>query len=440
MSTLSALPSKLLQSTFWKRASSGIIWSLGGSVAARLLTLLASIIVSRQLGKAGFGELGIVQSTISMLGELAGAGVGLAATKFIAEHRQLQPKKAIQILSQNIVLAFCIGLVLAIILNIFSASVATHLLGKAELADLLKWGSVLLFFSTLYGGVLGALTGFEQFRKVAFINISNGVISLSLQAALLHYFGIKGVVAALAITACLTFLLAYQALRKTLASYGLNFNLSFTAENLKHLYTFNLPALLSAIMVVPVNWACNLLLVRQLDGFSEMGIYNAANQWRMALLFIPTTIGSVVLPILSNMIGNNDIRNYRKILSYNLLINILVSLVIIIFVFMSSGFIMSKYGDGFIAGEQTLRILILVAGLMAINNIVGHAITSTGDLWIGFVFNLAWATTLLISAHFFVGSRGALGLAYANLLAYGLHTIWQYLFVEWRLRHGRIIR
>jgi O-antigen/teichoic acid export membrane protein len=375
-----------------------------------------------------------------MMGELAGAGVGLAATKFIAEHRELRPQRAASILSQNLFLAFCIGFTLTVALNVFSTEISVHLLGRAELAGLLKWGSLLLFFSTLYGGILGALTGFEQFRKIAFINVANGVISLPLQATLLYYFGINGVVAALAITSTLTFFLAYQALRKVMKSRGLIFDFQFTAENLKHLYTFNLPALLSTVMVVPVNWACNLMLVRQTDGFGEMGLFNAANQWRMALLFIPTTIGSVVLPILSNMLGSKDISGYRKILSYNLLINILVSTTIIIFVFFASGFIMSKYGDGFLAGEKTLRILILVAGLMAINNIVGHAITSAGDLWVGFIFNLAWAAALLISAFFLVSSRGALGLAYANLFAYGLHTVWQYLFVEWRLRRGMTTR
>lgn len=436
MGVILALP-KLLQSTFWKRTSSGIIWSLSGSVIARLSTLLASILVSRQLGAEGFGELGIVQSTVAMLGEFAGAGVGLAATKFIAQYRETQPQKAAQILSQNIVLAACIGFSLALILNIFSAEVASSVLGKAKLEDLLQWGSVLLFFSTLYGALLGALTGFEQFRKVAFINIGNGLISLFLQFFLLHSFGINGVVAALALTAGCTVGFSYYALRQTLAAHQINLDFSFTKENLKHLYTFNLPALMSAAMVVPVNWTCNLLLVRQENGFSEMGVFNAANQWRMALLFIPTTIGSVVLPILSNMLGKNDLGNYRKVLYYNLLINALVSASMIAIVFILSNFIMSKYGEGFDTGEETLRILIMVAGLMAINNIVGNAITSLGDLWVGFLFNLLWATTLFVSAFFFVNSQGALGLAYANLAAYGLHTIWQYGFLEWRLRHGK---
>jgi O-antigen/teichoic acid export membrane protein len=431
------LSNKVLQSPLGRRLTTGIVWSLAGSVTARLLTLAASILVSRQLGKEGFGELGIVQSTTMMLGEFAGAGVGLAATKFIAEYRESQPEKAARILSMNVVLAFCTGLVLAIVLACFSQQVATHLLKRAELADLLQWGSVLLLFSTLYGATLGAITGFEAFQRIAIINIFNGVTSLTLQSVLLHYFGLNGVMAALAITAALTFLMAYRTLRECMKKYRITFDFLSAPSELPHLYTFNLPALLSTLMVVPVNWTCNLLLVRHLNGYSEMGLFNAANQWRMALLFIPTTIGSVVLPILSSMIGADDIRGYRKILTYNLLINVIVSLFIIVAVCSLSHLIMSKYGEGFAEGALILQVLMLVAGLMAINTIIAHAISSIGALWVGFSFNLAWAVVVISGALLLIPRYGALGLAYANLIAYGLHTIWQYTFVQWRLRRGR---
>lgn len=62
----------------------GAFWSLLVTVAARLLALTASILAVRLLGKGGFGELGIIQTTIGMFGTLAGFGLGLTATKHIA--------------------------------------------------------------------------------------------------------------------------------------------------------------------------------------------------------------------------------------------------------------------------------------------------------------------------------------------------------------------
>jgi len=48
------------------------------------LALLGWIVVARILGKEEFGQLAIVQSTVGMLGVIAGLGLGLTATKHVA--------------------------------------------------------------------------------------------------------------------------------------------------------------------------------------------------------------------------------------------------------------------------------------------------------------------------------------------------------------------
>src|SRR6202034_32333 len=73
------------------RLAHGTFWSLVGAVLSRLLGLFASIFVARMIGKVGLGELGIVQSTVGMFSTLAGLGLGLTATKHVAEHRIVNP-------------------------------------------------------------------------------------------------------------------------------------------------------------------------------------------------------------------------------------------------------------------------------------------------------------------------------------------------------------
>ncbi len=45
------------------------------------------------LGKEEFGKLGIVQSTVGMFQVFAGFGLGLTATKYVAEFRDSDPAK-----------------------------------------------------------------------------------------------------------------------------------------------------------------------------------------------------------------------------------------------------------------------------------------------------------------------------------------------------------
>src|SRR6476619_3959233 len=83
----------------------GAFWSVAGAVIARGLTLAASVLAGRLLGPEGFGEIGMIQSTQGLFGVLAGAGLGLAATKFVAEHRSIDPTRAARCIALAIVIA-----------------------------------------------------------------------------------------------------------------------------------------------------------------------------------------------------------------------------------------------------------------------------------------------------------------------------------------------
>ena len=67
-----------------------------------------------------------------------------------------------------------------------------------------------------------------------------------------------------------------------------------------------LPAVLANTAAGPVMWFTNTMLVNQPSGYAEMGVLNAANQWRTAILFLPGLIGQVVLPLLSSLQGTRD--------------------------------------------------------------------------------------------------------------------------------------
>src|SRR4029453_8025188 len=72
----------------------GAFWALVGAVVSRGFTLVSSVLAGRLLGTMGFGEVGMIQNTQGLFGILAGAGLGLAATKFVAEFRSIDPAKA----------------------------------------------------------------------------------------------------------------------------------------------------------------------------------------------------------------------------------------------------------------------------------------------------------------------------------------------------------
>lgn len=120
------------------RLAKGAFWSLVGALTSRGLVVLSSIFVARMLGKTGFGELGIIQSTIGMFGVFAGFGLGLTSTKYIAEFRVKNPDKAGRIMALSSLVAALSGGVMAVLLLVHAPWLATHALAAPQLSSLLQ--------------------------------------------------------------------------------------------------------------------------------------------------------------------------------------------------------------------------------------------------------------------------------------------------------------
>jgi O-antigen/teichoic acid export membrane protein len=160
-----------------------------------------------------------------------------------------------------------------------------------------------------------------------------------------------------------------------------------------------------------------------------MGFFSAANQWRMAILFLPNLIGGVALPILAGLHGARDHIQYQKTLYYSVLTNGCVSFCIAVGVSLVSPWIMLLYGESYGAHFPVLIMLSICAVLMAVCSVIGQGIASEGRMWAGFSLNAIWGAAL-VTATWLWRDRGAYGLASANVLAYGIHliTIGAYLF------------
>ena len=70
------LAERVASSSTGARLARGVFWSFAGTAISRGLVLAATVIVARVLGTAEFGELGMIQSTVGMLGVLQALDLG----------------------------------------------------------------------------------------------------------------------------------------------------------------------------------------------------------------------------------------------------------------------------------------------------------------------------------------------------------------------------
>jgi O-antigen/teichoic acid export membrane protein len=417
------------------RLAKGTFWSLAGAVISRGLMLVASVFVARMLGKAGYGELGMIQSTVGMFGVFAGFGLGVTATKYVAEFRRSDPDRAGRILSLSGLVATATGGLMTLGLLIFAPWLAQHTINAPHLTGALRIGAVMLLVSALNGAQTGALAGFEAFRTIAYVNLFVGLFSFPILVCGAYFGGLTGAVWALTINLGINWLLNHLALRKEARRHDVPFTFRNCSRELSVLWRFSLPAVLAGSMVGPVNWICSALLVNQPDGYGEMGIFSAANQGYHLMLFLPAMLGSVVLPILSERLGQNGIRQSRKLLIVTMKMNAVLVFPVVALACLASPHIMSFYGEGFRNGWPTLIVVLLTVGVLTIQTPVGQIIAASGRMWIGCVMNLAWAVIFVFGTLILI-DLGSLGLATARAAAYLAHTVWVLAFAYMMTRMG----
>lgn len=419
---------RIQNSDIGKRIVNGAFWSFSGTAIAKLVVLVSSIICAHILTKAQYGEFGIVRSTINMFVVFGEAGLGLTATKYISEFRKTDRDHISSIYVLTNLFAVITGIIACSLLIIFSSTIAANALHAPHLEPSVKIGAVMLFVAVINGAQLGVLSGFENFKSIA-INTLFGSISEAIFMLLGAYlYGVTGAVLGFGVGFIVLLILNQAAIKKLFRKNGLFVSInSLRKSDVSLLYKFSLPAALSSILIAPTYWVIKTMLV-DINGFEELASFEAADQWRVIALFIPSAISQIVLPILSSIV-NVDKQKFWKVLWYNIMLNGTISLIIALIIIVFRGIIMNTYGSSY-DNVSVLSFLALSTIFSSVANVVGMSIASRSKMWEGFLFNLAWAAMVIGFSYILLKmSYGATGIAIALLCAYIIHSVLQLLYL-----------
>jgi O-antigen/teichoic acid export membrane protein len=427
-------------SSLGTRFMRGASWSLIGMGAAQGLALVASIVTARLLGKVTFGEFGMVTGTVGAFGILAGLGLGLTATKYIAEHRATNPARAGRILGLAAQVAAISGGTVALILFVFAPWLAARTLNAPHLSPELRLGCVLLFLNALDGMQTGALAGLEAFKATARISLVRGLLTFPLLLAGVWFFGLIGAVGATVVVGAVGWWLSQTALRRECARAGIRISYRGTRSDLPILWHFSLPAFLSAAMVAPVMWLASAVVANQPGGYGELGLFNAANQWRAALMFLPSVLLRVALPLMASSVDVSRSSDFGRTLLLTQSLTVAIVLPAGALLMFLADWVMRLYGSEFGNGAPVLIGVICSIMISSIGIAAGAAIEAKGKMWAGLALNLSWAVVLIGIVWLTAGSWGARSLAFGSAIAYGLMSLWGFLYVASDLPEGMLSR
>lgn len=404
---------------FYTKVLKKASWNAISTIFSRGFLLISMLFAARILGKEDFGIVGIIQSSIALFESIAAFGMGVTAAKHISEFRISYPDKVTRIVALTNIVAIVTGVFFSLLLYFSSRWIAVAYLENPILEEYLKIASMILGLTTYSSIQIGILIGFQMFKSMAVINFFVGLVTLTSVIIGALKYSVTGVFYGLLIvsitSALLNSLCVIWKLKKE--KYELIFKV--TKDEYRILWTFSIPAMLSGLMIAPVNWLGASLLVKQPNGLSSMGLFAAANQWFSILLFLPGVLTTTLLPILSTTSVLEDVSGMKKQVweGIRMMIMIIAPITFIIIIF--SNFIMGFYGDEFKGSSAILILISIAAGLASMQNLLGNALAVIDKMWLHTFCNVIWGGVYLLSVMYFLSNGyGATSLAISMIIAY----------------------
>lgn len=428
LTSLQSARLRLEGSTLGARFARSALWSLTGTSGYQGLAILSLVLAARLLGGAEFGRLAMIQSTVGMFGVFGAVGLGVTATKYVAQYRDTDTRRAGRIVALS--LAGCAVMAAMVSGALYGAApfLAAGWLNDPGLAMPLRLACPLLFVNAILIVLLNVLAGFEAFGSIGKVNLLRGVTTVVGIAGGAFVAGLPGVVLGMAASSTVAAAAAAAASFRLSRRFGIPI-LSNCLPEWRLVFRFSVPAFLVSVAAWPAMWLVTSDLARQC-GYLEVGLLNAAIQWRTAITVVPLLLTEPVLPIIANLLSEGRYQESRGLFRKNLFWGLGLSAAICVPVVAGSRYFLLAYGPDFAGGQPVFVLTTLSSLFIVAAAICAVAVISLDRMWSSFAIHVAWAVCLVPLAHLLARSQGARGVATAYLVAYALDAALFYLLAR----------
>jgi len=283
---------------------------LGGELAVLLLAFVQLPILTKGLGANLYGNLALINITISLIAPVATLGLTSSVIRFLAA----QENKAIirdDFLSAYSVV-FVLGAILSTLLFLLSEYLAMSIFKDINAVLYIKLASVLILLGSTNGM---AITFFKMQRKMGLyviINLSYHIfmVGLIILSILLGY-ELTGVISAMIISLTLFTLVALFFIIKQV---GFRFP---TFSRFKPYLKYGIPLTLTPALMWIIT-AIDRYMISYFIGVASAGVYSAAYRiGHQAFLFV-TPVATVLFPMAAKSYGDGDISQTKNYLRHTL--------------------------------------------------------------------------------------------------------------------------
>lgn len=426
---ISKVQMKSIQNVHLKKILNNISWLLVDKVLRMGLGFLVGVWLARYLGPEELGQLSYAITFVGMFGAIAGLGLNSIVVRDIVRDKQV----ALITLSSAFVMQIVSGLIAILLANMIIALISP----EDKLTRLIV---AIMSPSLLFKATDTVRFWFEsQVQSRYVVWVENGVflimslikvIMILNQAELLSFVYLNLAEAAAVGIALVSI---YKKKEGEISLWH------STLARCKSLFIDSWPLLLSAITVT-IYMRIDIIMLQNLSGNREVGIYTAGTKLSEIWYFLPMVIVSSVSPYLIKCHASNNklyLARLRKL--YFLLSWLAIGIALPISLF-SEQLIASLYGKQFEGSAPVLAIHLWASIAVFLGVASSQHLLVNGWLKISFYRTLLGMICNIILNMLFIPQMGAVGASIATVISYFVATLALVLFKETRTHTLYLLR
>jgi O-antigen/teichoic acid export membrane protein len=395
----------------------------GVQVFQVIINLLRGKIIAVLLGASGMGLNTLFSSTITMVSNLTGLGLNFSAVRDISRSKESGESehlgRTVSVLRKWLIISATAGVTIIIasspLLSLYTFKNYNYIWAFVLL-------SLMLLFNTLSSGNASVLQGTRNLKYYALHSLTGSLAALIVSAPLYFFFGVKGIVPALIITALVTYLFSqYYVSRVKISKVKVGFKEAVREGG--GMVKLGVAMMLATTIAAIVNYLINTF-ISNYGSMSDLGLYQAGmsiTSQSIGLVF--TAMAIDYYPKLSAVSHDNN--EVRKMVNQQGVVTMLIAPPVLLLVILFTPLVIKiLLSEQFTTIIGFIRILAFGMFFKAASYSIGAISFAKGDKKVFFLLEgvgMNSANLLFLTVGYTVG--GLNGLSYAFLLMHILYFI-----------------
>ncbi len=248
-----------------------------------LLKIIGTKFVAVLIGPAGVGLAGILQSTVDLIGTIAGGGLSQSAVRDIALAVKNKNEERIAFTFRVLnTLTWFIGITGMLIVFVCSVPLSRIAFNDDAHAMDFKIISVIVLIAQLAAGRLALLQGYRRIQSMALSPIIATLISLIITIPLYYAYGTDAIIPGMIIMAIVNLLCVFYFSRK-IKTAEIQVSLKETFKHGKYLGSLGIALMISGLFMIIVMYILRILVNNKL-GLIHVGIFQAG--WSISAIYL----------------------------------------------------------------------------------------------------------------------------------------------------------